>query len=90
MWLPTPLYERVPQFWVLLGLLFVACGLLLGFEFVLSFWYVAIGFTCCAVGVGTFLLRFRNRQGQQGVRQTASAGETAAAEPDQAEPVHAE
>ena len=90
MWLPTPLYERVPQFWFLLGLLFVACGLLLGFEFVLSFWYIAIGFTCCAVGAGTLLLRLRNRQAPRGIQQTASPQQSAPAEPEYAQPAHAE
>ncbi len=46
MWLPTPVYERLPQFWMLLGLLFMSLGTRLGFEFSLSFLYFAVGFVC--------------------------------------------
>ena len=46
MWLPTPVYERLPQFWILLGLLFMSLGTRLGFEFSLSFLYFAVGFVC--------------------------------------------
>ena len=46
MWLPTPVYERSPQFWMLLGLLFMSLGTRLGFEFSLSFLYFAVGFIC--------------------------------------------
>ena len=90
MWLPMPVYERIPQFWFLLGRLFIASGLLLGFEFALSFGYIAAGLCCCAYGVGTFMLRIRNRQGQQVAQQTASAEESAPPESDQVEPVHGE
>ncbi len=61
MWSPTPSYERVPQVWFLLGLLFVATGLYLGFEFELSFAYIAIGSFCCAFGMAIFVLRLRER-----------------------------
>ncbi|MCH7820428.1 MAG: hypothetical protein IIA07_00305 [Proteobacteria bacterium] len=61
MWSPTPIYERVPQVWFLLGLLFVATGLYLGFEFAQSFWYIAIGCFCCAFGVALFVLRLGER-----------------------------
>ena len=46
MWLPTPVRERLPQLWMLLGLLFMSLGTRLGFEFSLSFLYFAIGFVC--------------------------------------------
>ena len=90
MWLPTPIYERIPQFWFLLGLLFMASGLYLGFEFALSFWYIAAGFASCAVGAGIFVQRISNRQVPQGVQHTDSPAESAAAEPDHEESVHAE
>ena len=69
MWLPTPMYERVPQFWFLLGLLFIATGLLLGFEFVLTFWYMAIGIACASFGAGIFLTRLRHRRNTRGVAE---------------------
>ncbi|MCH8060640.1 MAG: hypothetical protein IIA11_09305 [Proteobacteria bacterium] len=61
MWSATPIYERVPQVWFLLGLLFIATGLYLGFEFELSFAYIAIGSFCCAFGMAIFVLRLQER-----------------------------
>lgn len=60
MWKP-PLYERVPILWVLVGLLFNATGLYLGFEYSLSFLYMMVGWFCLAFGVALFGLRFRER-----------------------------
>ena len=62
MWLPTPVYERVPQFWFLLGLLFISNGLYLGIDFVISLGYIAVGIICCAYGVGIALIRLRYRK----------------------------
>ena len=61
MWLPAPIYERVPQFWLLLGLLFFAFGLYLGFEFELIFAYLALGALCVARSIWTFLARRMHR-----------------------------
>ena len=61
MWLPTPIYERITQFWVSLGLLLIGTGLLFGFQYQLAFWYVGIGAFCCMYGVGIFLYRLRQR-----------------------------
>lgn len=36
-WLPTPIYERIPHFYFLAGLLFMTDGLYLGFENAFSF-----------------------------------------------------
>ena len=90
MWLPTPIYKRIPQFWFLLGLLFFANGLYLGFEFTVSFWYIAVGITCCAYSAGVLAVRIRNRQVAQRVQQTASPAESALTEPDHAEPANTE
>ena len=62
MWIPTPVYERIPQFWFLLGLLFIANGLYIGLDIALAFAYAGGGFGCCAYGVGIAILRFRYRQ----------------------------
>ena len=61
MWPPKPIYERYPQVWFLLGLLFITTGLYLGFEVSYSFLYVMIGFFCCVFGVALFALRFFER-----------------------------
>ncbi len=81
MWLPSPIYERIPQFWFLLGLLFISTGLYLGFEFALSFWYIAVGFSCCSYGVGIFLVRMRTRQAPQSAVQANVPAEAVQVEP---------
>jgi hypothetical protein len=81
MWLPSPIYERVPQFWFLLGLLFTATGLYLGFEFALSFWYIAVGVSCSSYGVGIFLVRLRSRQTPQTAVQANAPAEAVQVEP---------
>ncbi len=62
MWIPTPLYERLPQFWFLLGLLFVSNGLYIGLDVPIAFAYAGIGFSSCAYGIGIAILRIRFRQ----------------------------
>ncbi|HSG59389.1 MAG TPA: hypothetical protein VLA06_07650 [Woeseiaceae bacterium] len=62
MWLPTPIYERVPLFWLLLGLLFMSSGTYLGFEHSLTKAYFGTGIICCAWGAWIFIMRLRNRQ----------------------------
>jgi hypothetical protein len=63
MWLPAPIYKRIPQCWFLLGLLFIATGLYSGFELPLIFmWQVIVGIGCCIYGIGIFLFRLRYRK----------------------------
>jgi len=64
MWLPTPIYERIPQFWFLIGLLFIAGGLYLGIDFPVSLAYLAIGVVSCAKGIGIAIIRMRYRRNQ--------------------------
>lgn len=54
-----PVYERVPMVWFLLGLLFNAIGLYLGFDYVQAFFYMIFGWFCCAFGVALYILRRR-------------------------------
>jgi hypothetical protein len=65
MWLPTPIYKRVPQFWLLLGLLFMSSGTYLGFDFELTFLYFYTGFACIAWSLWIFVQRYRNRHAPQ-------------------------
>lgn len=74
MWLPTPVYKRIPQFWFLMGLLFIANGFYLGIEFVVSLGYVAVGFACCAFGAGVEIVRKRRRKDESS--NTESSGST--------------
>lgn len=75
MWIPTPVYERIPQFWFLLGLLFIANGLYIGFDFAASFVYGAIGLICCAYGVGIEVMRTRYRSNES-ADDTADSAES--------------
>lgn len=61
MWLPTSLYERVPQFWLLLGVLFMITGLYLGIEYHMAFLYVGVGAACVLWGVAVVVWRHRFR-----------------------------
>jgi hypothetical protein len=84
MWLPTPIYERIPQFWLLLGLLFMSSGTYLGFDYVLSFLYFGVGFICAAWSLWIFTLRATTRKEarEQAYVPPPAAGE-AQAEPAQ-------
>ncbi len=64
MWIPTPVYERIPQVWFLLGLLFIANGLYIGLDIAIAFGYAAIGFSCCIYGIGIAIVRIRHRRKQ--------------------------
>ena len=65
MWIPTPIYERIPQFWLLLGLLFMSAGTYLGFDYKLSFLYFGVGFVCCIWSLWIFTMRLKHRQPEQ-------------------------
>ena len=65
MWIPTPIYERIPQFWLLLGLLFMSSGTYLGFDYNLSFLYFGVGFVCCVWSLCIFTMRLRHRGEQR-------------------------
>jgi hypothetical protein len=47
--------------WFLLGVLFNAAGLYLGFEYRLAFVYMIVGGFCCAYGVALFAFLLRER-----------------------------
>jgi hypothetical protein len=54
--LVSDIFERLPQVWVLVGLLFIATGLYLGFDYSLIFVYLGIGTICLAYGLVLFVL----------------------------------
>ena len=61
MFVPKSIYERLPQFWLLLGLLFMSSGTYLGFDYSLSFFYFGVGFACCLWSMWIFTKRLANR-----------------------------
>ena len=47
--------------WFLLGLLFNAAGLYLGFEYSMAFVYMIVGWLCCVFGATIFVLQRQER-----------------------------
>ena len=43
MWLPTPVYEKAPHYWLLLGLLLIVLGVYLGLEIGRAYLVVGVG-----------------------------------------------
>ena len=78
--LVTIIFERIPMVWLLLGLLFIATGLYLGFEYSLSFMYLFVGLFCSAYGVTLFFFQRSERPTKKSVRPLSrnfiSAGAT--------------
>lgn len=76
----TIVFERVPMVWFLLGLLFNAGGLYLGFEFGLAFVYMMVGWFCCAYGLTLYIFRLREKPKKSEARRLSphfiSAGAT--------------
>jgi hypothetical protein len=64
MWLPKPVYERIPQFYVLLGMLFFTNGLYLGTGFEITLYYLGAGILSFLYGIGVFITRLVRRQQQ--------------------------
>ena len=54
--LTTDIVERLPQVWVLVGLLIIATGLYLGFDYSLVFVYLGIGVISFVYGLVLFTL----------------------------------
>lgn len=51
----TIVFERLPMVWLLLGLLFIATGLYLGFDYKLTFVYLIVGAFCSLYGLLLFI-----------------------------------
>ena len=85
-WLPKSIYERVPQFYVLAGLLLIADGLYVGFEFSfsLSYFYFAIGLPIMLNGVRLFILR-RNYRNAKREAQADSGNTDSTADVEESE-----
>ncbi len=84
MWLAKSDFGRIPQFHVLVGLLFVAGGLYLGFDFQLAFYYIGFGVINFAFGVGMFMVQADIRSANPTVHAVISKGD----EPDSPEEPH--
>jgi len=86
MWLPTPVYERVPAFYVLAGLLLITDGLYLGFELPIAFYYVGFGLASFTWGVAIRIIRVRYRQSPPDEEAAAPVVDASAAVEESAAP----
>ena len=72
--------ERLPMVWFLLGLLFNAAGLFLGFEYSVAFGYMIVGLLCCAFGLVIFVLQLMEHPRKSAAKRLSpnfiSAGST--------------
>ena len=66
MWIPTPLYEKAPHYWLFLGLLLTVSGIYLGFEVSRSYLYLGLttGLASCAWSIRTYWQRAMHREQQ--------------------------
>lgn len=64
MWLPTPIYERTPQLWLLMAVLFIVLSLYIGFAYELTYFYVLLGGFCGGRGVHVLQMRRNYRHAQ--------------------------
>ena len=93
MWLSSSIYERLPQFWMLIGLMFFAFGLYLGFDYQLIFAYLALGALCLGRSLWVFQARrsYRSKAFDADVaEQSADAAKAKAESEEQDSTEHAE
>lgn len=62
MWLPSPLYERLPHFLLLVGLVFMSTVMYLGIDHPQTPIYFGAGFFSCLWSLFIFELRLRHRK----------------------------
>jgi len=72
MWLPKKLYERIPQYWLILGLLFMSSGLFFGFNDPMTKFYFGTGVVCCLFSMAVFTARLRARSAPDNEEQARS------------------
>lgn len=70
MWLPAPIYEKIPHFWFFAGIFLIAMGLYLGYAFTQTMFYLGMGASCCLIGAGVFVLRMRHRRSESSNEST--------------------
>lgn len=62
MWIPKPVYDHAPLFWLLLGVLFFAGGVYLDFSDGLKAAYFVFAVFCFSHAAWTFMARRRYRR----------------------------
>ena len=77
MWLPSPLYERLPHFLLLVGLVFMSTVMYLGISHPQTPIYFGAGFFCCLWSLFIFELRLRHRKpSKRNTQSTESESDT--------------
>lgn len=66
--LTSDIFERLPQVWVLVGLLIIATGLYLGFEYSIVFVYLGIGVLSFLYGLVLYVLLLLEGPGKSKAR----------------------
>lgn len=61
MWLPTKLYERLPLWWILVGLVFMLSALYLGLDYGPAYGYLGLGVGCSIFGLMITIWRSQHR-----------------------------
>ena len=82
MFLPEGVYNRIPQIWILMGLMFIACGLYLGFEYKMIFAYLGMGAVSILRGMWIYDARseIQKQRHLDNLRELREARDVAAAE----------
>jgi hypothetical protein len=88
MWLPTPIYQRIPDFWLLLSLLFFALALYIGIEFDLFLLYLVVGVACLCRAIWIYSARLHYRLAGKGTAQPRPSPRMAEIELDQTGATH--
>jgi hypothetical protein len=88
MWLPTPIYQRVPDLWVLLSLLFFALALYIGIEFDLFLLYLVVGVGCLGRAIWIYSARLHYRLASEGTAPPRTSSRMAEIELDQTGATH--
>ena len=57
MLLPESVYNRIPQIWILMGLMFFMCGLYLGFDYKMIYAYLGMGAVSVLRGIWIYNAR---------------------------------
>ena len=82
MLLPESIYNRIPQIWILMGLMFFASGLYLGFEYKMVFAYLGMGAVSVLRGMWIYNARseVEKQRHLDNLRELREARDVAAAE----------
>jgi len=77
MWIPSPVYERTPQYWLFLGLFLIVTSTYLVLEMHRAYLFggAIVGLACCAWSAMTLWRRSFNRENSQ--EQTTESPENA-------------